>query len=252
MPAAVLEALDYMSSIAPAASGILDLQAVVMQNIRLVEASKVIKEWKKATTVEEDNTDNINGRISSRNIFGMAGSATGPEALALLRAKEDIRLEAAAAAAVKKNQAKDKRAKDTSALVLTGSEVLKRLEQLGPNELPRLKIDELHSLLVNADPQASIPKPNKKTGQEKVNLLTTVQEALRRFASASAAQAPQQAPPLPIPEAPVTFQTENTINNMSQAPVDFFSALFDSVSQYATDASADAVAYAEVAPISFG
>jgi hypothetical protein len=65
-----------MSSIAPTASGILDMQAVLMQNIRLVEDAKVIKEWKKATTVEEDNTNNINGRISSRNIFGMAGSAT--------------------------------------------------------------------------------------------------------------------------------------------------------------------------------
>jgi hypothetical protein len=251
MPAAVLEALDYMSSIAPAASGILDLQAVVMQNIRLVEAAKVIKEWKKAITVEEDNTDNINGRISSRNIFGMAGSATGPEALALLRSKENLRLEAAAAAAAKKNQAKDKRARDTATLVTAGSEVLKRLEQLGPNELLRLKIDELHSLLVNADPLASITKPNKKTGQEKVNLLPTVQEALRRFASASVAQTPQQAPPLPILEAPVTGETENSINFMSLLN---FSPLFGSVSPYAADASADAevrVPYAEAAPISF-
>ena len=98
----------------------------------------MITEWKKAITVEEDNTDNINGRITSRSIFGMADNATGPEAVAMLRAKEDERLAAAIVAAAKKNQAKDKRSKDTTALVTTGSEVLKRLEQLGPNELLRL------------------------------------------------------------------------------------------------------------------
>ena len=51
------------------------------------------------------------------------------------------------------------------ALVTTGSEILRRLEQLGPNELLRLKIDELYALIVNTDPIGSIPKPNKKTGQ---------------------------------------------------------------------------------------
>ena len=84
-----------------------------------------------------------------------------------------------------------------------------------------------------------------------MNLLSTVQEAMRRFASVSAAQAPQQAPPLPIPEAPVTCETENAINFMSML---IFSPFFDSVSPYATDASADAevpVPYAEAAPISF-
>ena len=53
---------------------------------------------------------------------------------------------------MKKDQAKDKRARDTTAFVTTGSEILKRLEQLGPSELHRLKVDELHALLANADP----------------------------------------------------------------------------------------------------
>ncbi len=88
---------------------------------------------------------------------------------------------ATAAAFAKKDQAKGKKARDTTALIVaTGSKILKRLEQLGPSEKLRLKIDELHARLVNADPQASIPKPNKKTGQEKVNLLPTVQAAPRR------------------------------------------------------------------------
>ena len=54
-----------------------------------------------------------------------------------------------AAVAAKKDQAKNKRAKDTTALVTTGSEILQRLEQLGHGELLRLKIDELLALLVN-------------------------------------------------------------------------------------------------------
>jgi hypothetical protein len=132
-PVAVSEALDCMQSIVPAASGILDMQAMLMQNFRLVEAAKVIGEWKKSSTVEEENQNNMNNRITSRNIFGLVGSATGEQAMAMIKAKEDERVAGAAAAAAKKDQAKDKRARDTSALVLTGSEILKRLEQLGPS-----------------------------------------------------------------------------------------------------------------------
>ena len=61
-----------------------------------------------------------------------------------------------------------------TALVTTGSEILQRLEQLGPDKLLRLKIDELHALLLNADPRGTIPKPNKKTRLEKANLMPTI------------------------------------------------------------------------------
>jgi hypothetical protein len=84
-----------------------------------------------------------------------------------------------------------------------------------------------------------------------VNLLPTVHEALRRVASVSAAQAPQQDPPLPIQEAPLTCETENAIDFMS---MQIFSPFFKSVSPYVEDASADVevpVPYAEHAPISF-
>ena len=90
------------------------------------------------------------------------------QALAMLQASEEKRVAATAHVAAKKDQAKEKKARDTTALVTTGSE--KRLEQLGPSELLRLKINELHALLVNADHEASIPKPDKKIGQEKANL----------------------------------------------------------------------------------
>ncbi len=62
-----------------------------------------------------------------------------------------------------------------TALVTTGSEILQRLEQLGPYELLRLKIHELHTLLVNSD---------------------------GRFFAVAVAYAAQAPPLLPIPFAP--------------------------------------------------
>jgi hypothetical protein len=78
-----------MQSIDPASSGILDTQSMVMQNASLVEAVRVIGGWKKASTVEEVKANNTNTRISSKNIFGHAGSATGDQALAMLKASEE-------------------------------------------------------------------------------------------------------------------------------------------------------------------
>jgi len=83
-------------------------------------------------TTEEDNETNMAKRISIKDIYSHAGNAKGDEALVMLKDKEDRKEAAVAAAAAKKDQAKDKGAKDTFALVLTGSEILTRLEQLGP------------------------------------------------------------------------------------------------------------------------
>ena len=247
LPAAVSEALDYMQSIAPAASGILDMQAVVMENLRLVEAARVIWEWRKVSTVEEDNS-NKNNRIYSRNIYGHVGSATGDEALAMLKKNQDERVEAAAAADAKREQSKIKKTADTTILVTAGSEILTRLERLGPSELPRLKVDELHALLVNADPLGSIPKPNKKTGLEKANLFPTVQAAFGRFLAVAATSAPQAPPLTPIPFAPVTCEGENIPNLQVEGLPEIFLPVFDPVLTFATDAILDvevAVPYAK-------
>ena len=86
---------------------------------------------------------------------------------------------------------------------------MQRIEQLGPSELLRLKIDELHALLVNADLLGSIPKPSKKTGLEKANLLPTVQAALGRYIAVATDPAPSL---LPILEVPVIFEVKNILN----------------------------------------
>ncbi len=135
------------------------------------------------------------------------GSATGDEALAMLKNNQDERV-AAATTAAKKDKAKTKKTKDTTALVTTGSEIMTRLEQLGPPELLRLKIDELHALLVNSDPLGSIPnKRNKKTWLEKANLLPSVQAAFARFLAVAIASNPQAVPLTPIPFAPMTCES---------------------------------------------
>ena len=164
--------------------------------------------------------------------------------LAMLKTKEDKRVAVVAAAAAKKDTTKDKRAKDTTSLVTTGSEILRRLEQLGPSELLHLKIDELHALLVNIDPLGSTPRPNKKEGQEKANLLPTVQAALWLFFAVAAVSAPSL---LPIPVTHVIYEGENITYLQIEGQPKKFLPISDPVSPYATDASADAevtVAYA--------
>ncbi len=58
---------------------------------------------------------------------GQCWRAARDEALALLKEKEDERMAVVAADAAKKEQTKEKKAKDTAALVTTGSDVMKRL-----------------------------------------------------------------------------------------------------------------------------
>ncbi len=120
-------------------------------------------------------------RMIIKNIFDLVGIASEEESLEMLNAKEDTKEAGVALGAAKKEQAKGKRARDITALVTTGSEIPQRLEQLDLNDLHLLKIDELHAHVANADPQGSIPKPNKKIGLEKANLLINVHATLRRF-----------------------------------------------------------------------
>ncbi len=113
--------------------------------------------------------------------------------------------------------------------------------------LLRLQIDKLYALLINSDPLGSIPRPNKKEGQEKANLLPAIQAALRRFLAVAVDPAPQAPPLPPIPFAPVTCEGETIPNLQVEGGREIFLPVFDPVFPYVTDASADAevtVAYA--------
>ena len=180
-------------------------------------------------------------------MYEQVSSAMGDEALATLKKNQDDRVAASATVAANKDQANTKKTKDITALVTTGSEIMTRLEHLGPSEMIRLKIDELHALLVNNDSLGSLPKPNKKTRLEKVNLLPTVQAALGRFLAVAASSVPQ-APPLPlIPFAPVIYEGEYIYDLQVEGLLEFFLPISDHVLPYATDVPTDVeftVAYA--------
>jgi hypothetical protein len=182
-PAALKEAFDYMEKAAPKPAGILDIEELVKENNRMREYSKIIAdEFKKSSRVAEETIAQETGRITSRDIFGIAGSATGKEAMARLKAKDDEKKAAAAATAAKNDDKKEKKAKETASQVIAGSELLKTIQRVGPNAIPRLSIADLWALLVNADPVGSITKPKTKAvALEKVQALTTVQSALRHF-----------------------------------------------------------------------
>jgi hypothetical protein len=83
IPNAVLEVRDYMLSYKPTSTGILDVQAIVTHEIRLVEATRMFAVWMMTINVQEDDeTRNMATRISSKDIYGHVGSATGDEVLA--------------------------------------------------------------------------------------------------------------------------------------------------------------------------
>ena len=110
--------------------------------------------------------------------------------------------------------------------------------------LLRLQIDKLYALLINSDPLGSIPRPNKKEGQEKANLLPTVQAALRRHLAVAAVQAP---PLLLITFATVICEGNKIQNFQIEGLPKIYLPISDQLFPYATDASADAevtVAYA--------
>ncbi len=97
---------------------------------------------------------------------------------------------------------------------------------LPTSELPRRKIDELYALLVNNDPRGSIPKPNKKSWQEKANLLPTFQAALRRFLAVATTSAAHAPPMLPILFALVTYEGDTIRNLQVEGLPEFFFAYF--------------------------
>ena len=87
IPDAVIIVGDYMQSCTPAASGILDMEANIMQNLRENEYAKMIGKRMRTITTEEGNETNMAKRITSRTIFGQVGSATRDEALAIIKTR---------------------------------------------------------------------------------------------------------------------------------------------------------------------
>ncbi len=92
MPERVKEAFDYMAKFKtrlPSMVGMC-IEDMVAQQVRMAENAEIITEWRLAT-VAEPPEPREHSRISSKNIHGLPGSATGEEALAMLKVDEDCR-----------------------------------------------------------------------------------------------------------------------------------------------------------------
>ena len=72
----------------------------------------MLAEWRISRVIDE-HAPRESTRISSRDIYGMLGSATGEEAIALLKANNDGKAIAVATANAKKDDAAAKKAQDT-------------------------------------------------------------------------------------------------------------------------------------------
>ena len=108
-------------------------------------------------------------RISSRDIFGLPYSATGDEAIDLLKSSRNLREAATTASAAKKNEAQAKNAQDTATRVIDGTGFIDKIQKNGQAFLDSLRIDDFYSLLVHANPHVAVKKPiNKKDGYEKL------------------------------------------------------------------------------------
>ena len=116
MPEAVRDAKVFMKS-AKMPSGSLSMEEILSDHMRLVEACQIYATWDDMPMVAEDATTAMDRRITSRNIFGKPGSATGEEAMAMLKAREEEKKAVAAMSAAKKEEQKRKKARDTTAEV---------------------------------------------------------------------------------------------------------------------------------------
>ncbi len=98
-----------MEKAAPKPAGILDIEELVKENNKRREYSKIIvDEFKKSSRVAKETTTQETGRITSRHIFGIARSATGKEAMARYKAKDDEKKAAYAITTAKNDEQKKK------------------------------------------------------------------------------------------------------------------------------------------------
>ena len=138
----------------------------------------------------------------------MPGSATGEEAIALLKANNDGKAFATAAAAAKKEDAVAKKAQDTSSRVIALARSLLTTSRRTGRHLRNLRVDDYYSLMVHATPHVTVKKPkSKKDGYDKACELPTVRSALDFF-SATAPPPPQ----MHIPPPPRFSEHENRIS----------------------------------------
>ena len=84
------------------------------------ECGQVLAEWRISRVIDE-HAPRESTRISSKDTYGLAGSATGEEAIALLKANKDEKAATIVDVTAKKDDVDAKKARDTSSRVIVGA-----------------------------------------------------------------------------------------------------------------------------------
>ena len=116
----------------------------------------------------------------------MPGSATGEEAIAMLKANNDGKaaVVVVVVVAAKKDDVVAKKAQDTSSRVIDGAVFIDNIKKNGPTYLRSLRVDDYYSLMVHATPQVTVKNPkSKKENYDKACELPAVRSALDFFSA---------------------------------------------------------------------
>lgn len=200
--------LTYAEQVQPP-SGQIDQEELLQQNLMMRQALLAMGGFIKDNHVapqQQQQQQPGNVRVTARNIYDKAGSLTGPEAMQMLREKEEKKKAEEAQKAANRESRERKQTLQLSKSISKGSELLTALAT-GERVLGGLNKPELKALLLNANPSASIPDSElKESLKAKAEALETVQESLRRrrealaaarHAAATAAAAAPLLPPQP-------------------------------------------------------
>ena len=148
------------------------------------------------------------GRITARNLWGLEGSVTGEEALAIARRRAEERRQQEEEKASRAADRDSRRRQAVAHALCRGAELLDKIKQGGSGVLTSLPVKDLQALMQSTDSAAPLPKGNKRELLEKVCEITGVKEAIEcynamRVQAALAACAPPPPPPPPLPQLPL-------------------------------------------------
>jgi hypothetical protein len=82
--------------------------------------------------------------------------------MALLKTKDDDNKWVVVDVVARKEETQLKKATDTYARVIVGSELIDKIQKIGNSILGNLKLDKYYGLLVHADLKASVTKPRNR------------------------------------------------------------------------------------------
>jgi hypothetical protein len=150
-------------------------------------------------------------RITAKDIWGLPGSATGPEALEILRAKEADRRRIAEEKYARDEAREQKRRRTIVDNVNKATHLLTTISNSGPSKLNSLVVNDLKALLTHSDPEGKEQKGNKAELLARVKILESVQGALAIYESSKNPNPPASAPSDPVLFFSALGEVENFI-----------------------------------------